>query len=274
MLVQEDRWFYYRNETGERVGFNHELIDRMGRHVAVPVEIRSFASSEAMFQALQDGQGDIMCPALALNRATSTPTGLTLRMKVSDEEDFVWVLRKDLGGAVALLHEWLRTTRSQLFVANLYAKYFAHLGLLNKFDLVMLASGNARLVYIEPCSRRLAAAMTSIPCSGGDVYQESHWDPRPRATPARGLDDADRGHGGADGVTERTDPRQSVLGGTKYFVQIRRRSTRAAARTTTTLAAYNVGRAWQDAQEIVAGGEDHTLWSNLRDAAVALRTAH
>ena len=88
-----------------------------------------------------------MCPALALNRATSAPAGLTaigrepfptLRMKVSDEEDFVWVLRQDLGGAAALLNEWLRTTGSQLFVANLYSKYFAHLGLLNKFDLVML----------------------------------------------------------------------------------------------------------------------------------------
>ena len=38
-------------------------------------------------------------------------------------------------------HVWTSgrsTTKSQLFVANLYEKYFAHLGLLNKFDLVML----------------------------------------------------------------------------------------------------------------------------------------
>ena len=44
VLVQEDHSFYYRNETDEWVGFNHELIDRMQRHLAVPVEIKSFAS--------------------------------------------------------------------------------------------------------------------------------------------------------------------------------------------------------------------------------------
>jgi hypothetical protein len=52
VLVQEDRWFYYRNETGEWVGFNHELIDRMQRHFAVPVEIKSFTSQEALIQAV------------------------------------------------------------------------------------------------------------------------------------------------------------------------------------------------------------------------------
>ena len=77
VLVQEDHSFYYRNETDEWEGFNHELIDRMQRHLAVPVEIKSFASSEALFQAFEAGQGDIMCPALALKRASPDPTVLT-----------------------------------------------------------------------------------------------------------------------------------------------------------------------------------------------------
>ena len=120
VLVQEDHSFYYRNETDEWEGFNHELIDRMQRHLAVPVEIKSFASQEALFQAFEAGQGDIMCPALALNRASPDPTVLTeiarqgfptLRFKVSDEEDFVWVVRKDLSGVAALLDEWLHTTQ-------------------------------------------------------------------------------------------------------------------------------------------------------------------
>ena len=174
----------------------------------VPVEIKAFASQEALFQAFEAGQGDIMCPALALNRASPDPTVLTeiehqrfptLRMKVSDEEDFVWVLRKDLGGAAALLNEWLRTTRSQLFVANLYSKYFAHLGLLNKFDLVMLKVRYRRdlpryRALFEEAGRRydidplFLAAMS---------YQESHWDPAATSyTGVRGLMMLTAGHGG------------------------------------------------------------------------------
>ena len=283
VLVQEDRWFYYRNETGERVGFNHELIDRMQRHLARPVEIKVFASHESLVQAFAAGQGDIMCPALALNRATSAPAGLTaigrepfptLRMKVSDEEDFVWVLRQDLGGAAALLNEWLRTTGSQLFVANLYSKYFAHLGLLNKFDLVMLKVRYRRdlpkyRVLFEEAGRRydidpmFLAAMS---------YQESHWDPTATSyTGVRGLMMLTEDTAAAVGVTDRTDPRQSVLGGTKYLVQIMKQIDDEVGRPDDNyyaLAAYNVGLGHvQDAQEIVKrSGEDHTLWSNLRDA--------
>ncbi len=283
VLVQEDRWFYYRNETGERVGFNHELIDSLQRHLAVPVEIKVFASREALVQAFEAGQGDIMCPAVALNRASPDPTVLTeiarqrsptLRMKVSDEEDFVWVLRKDLGGAAALLNEWLRTTRSQLFVANLYSKYFAHLGLLNKFDLVMLKVRYRRdlpkyRMLFEEAGRRydidpmFLAAMS---------YQESHWDPEATSyTGVRGLMMLTEDTAALIGVTDRTDPRQSVLGGTKYFVQIMKQIDDEVGRPDDNyyaLAAYNVGLGHvQDAQEIVKrSGDDHTLWRNLRDA--------
>ena len=41
VLVQEDQWFYYWSETGDREGCNPELIDRLQRHVAVPGEIKS-----------------------------------------------------------------------------------------------------------------------------------------------------------------------------------------------------------------------------------------
>lgn len=281
VLVQEDRWFYYRNETNEWVGFNHELIDRMQRFVAVPVAIKSFTSHEALVQAFESGQGDIMCPALALNRASPTVVteigsqGVpTLRFKVSDEEDFVWVLRKDLGGAAALLNAWLRTTKSQLFVANLYSKYFAHLGLLNKFDLVMLKvryrrdlpryralfEEAGRLHEIDPL---FLAAMS---------YQESHWNPRARSfTGVRGLMMLTQDTAEAIGVTDRLDPRQSVFGGTKYLIQIRKQIEADIGRPDHdyyALAAYNVGLGHvEDAQEIVKrSGQDHTLWSNLRDA--------
>jgi len=295
VLVQEDRWFYYKSETDQWVGFNHELIDRMQRHVAIPVEIKSFASDEALYQAFAAGQGDIMCPSLVLNRTSSDPSRAralnppavpaawaeivrqsfpTLRFKVSDDEDFVWVLRKDLRGAAALLDEWSHTTQSQLFVANLYAKYFAHLGLLNTFDLLMLKVRYTRDLpryrpLFEEAGRRhdidpmFLAAMS---------YQESHWNPRARSqTGVRGLMMLTQDTADAVGVTNRMDPRQSVLGGTKYLLQLKTQLDDDIGhpdKNYYALAAYNVGLGHvRDAQEIVTrNGQDATQWSNLRDA--------
>src|SRR5262245_59340761 len=76
VLVQEDHWFYYRNETGEWEGFNQELIDRLQQQLPVPIEIKSFTSSEALIQAFQAGEGDIMCPAITINRASPDATVL------------------------------------------------------------------------------------------------------------------------------------------------------------------------------------------------------
>ena len=195
VLVQENHWFYYWSETGHWEGFNHELIDRMQRHVAVPVEIKSFTTYDALVEAFEAGQGDIMCPAITIKRASPKPTVVTalerlhfptLRFKVSDDEDFAWVLRKELAGAAAHLDDWSRTAQSQLFVANLYAKYFAHLGLLNKFDLVMLKVRYRRdLPNTARSSTRPAVVTTSIRCSSPPCPIRSRIGiRRPRATPA------------------------------------------------------------------------------------------
>ena len=163
---------------------------------------------------------------------------------------------------------------SQLFVANLYEKYFAHLGLLNKFDLVML---KVRYKRDLPRFRRLfneAGRRHEIdPLFLAAVsYQESHWDPEAVSyTGVRGLMMLTQDTADLIGVTDRTDPRQSVLGGTKYLVQMRKQIDDEVGRPDNNyyaLAAYNVGLGHvQDAQELVKrGGEDDTLWSNLRDA--------
>jgi membrane-bound lytic murein transglycosylase MltF len=284
VLVQEDdHSFYYRNETNHQVGFSHELIERMHRQFSVPVEVRSFTDDDAMFQAFANGAGDIMCPAVALARTAPISTLLsglgevpypTLRFKVSDDEDFVWVLNRDQHKTGARLNAWLRTTQSQLFVANLYEKYFAHLGLFNKFDLMMLKVRYRRDLpgywpMFEEAGRRhridplFLAAMS---------YQESHWDPEAGSpTGVRGLMMLTQDTADELGVTDRLDPRQSVFGGAQYLTQLRSQIDDEVSRPDNdyyALAAYNVGLGHvEDAQVLLRrAGEDHTQWSNLRDA--------
>ena len=283
VLVQEEPSFYYRNETDDLEGFSTELIDRMRRQMAVTVHIKSFPTQEAMLQAFESGEGDVMCPALAIKRAEPSPPLLTeferqhlpmLRFKVSDDEDFVWVLRKELSSAAPLLDAWSRTMQSRLFVANLHEKYFAHLGLLNSFDLVMLKVRYRRDLptyrkLFEDAGRRHESDPLFLAAMS---YQESHWKPDATSqTGVRGLMMLTQDTADALGVTDRTDPRQSVLGGTRYLTQLKRRIDDEVGRPDNNyyaLAAYNVGLGHvEDAQEIVRRqGQDDRLWTNLRDA--------
>ena len=103
-------------------------------------------------------------------------------------------------------------------------------------------------------------------------YQESHWNPEATShTGVRGLMMLTQETADEIGVTNRLDPRQSVFGGTEYLAQIRKRIDDDIGRPDNSyfaLAAYNVGLGHvEDAQEVVRrNGQDHTLWSNLRDA--------
>jgi membrane-bound lytic murein transglycosylase F len=76
-------------------------------------------------------------------------------------------------------------------------------------------------------------------------YQESHWNAKAKSfTGVRGLMMLTRKTAKSLGVTDRTDPQQSIHGGAKYFVQIMKRIPERIQnpdRLWMALAAYNVG---------------------------------
>ncbi|MBT8058811.1 MAG: membrane-bound lytic murein transglycosylase MltF, partial [Gammaproteobacteria bacterium] len=76
-------------------------------------------------------------------------------------------------------------------------------------------------------------------------YQESHWDPDASSyTGVRGIMMLTRRTARQLGVTDRLDPAQSIEGGARYFLRLRKRIPPRIAepdRTWMTLAAYNMG---------------------------------
>lgn len=76
-------------------------------------------------------------------------------------------------------------------------------------------------------------------------YQESHWNPRAVSpTGVRGIMMLTLRTAGDLGVSDRVDPRQSILGGARYFRQVHERMPEQIEepdRTWMALAAYNVG---------------------------------
>jgi len=76
-------------------------------------------------------------------------------------------------------------------------------------------------------------------------YQESHWDPQAKSfTGVRGIMMLTKQTANHLGVTDRLDPEQSIEGGARYFLQLRKRIPKRIAepdRSWMALAAYNMG---------------------------------
>ncbi len=102
-------------------------------------------------------------------------------------------------------------------------------------------------------------------------YQESHWQPQARSpTGVRGLMMLTQATAREMGVDDRIDPKQSILGGSRYLAKLRARLPSRIAepdRTWLTLAAYNVGYAHVEDARILADrqGKNPDVWQNVRE---------
>jgi len=108
---------------------------------------------------------------------------------------------------------------------------------------------------------RLLAAM---------AYQESHWDPDARSqTGVRGMMMLTRVTAAELGVSDRTDARESLRGGARFFKDLLRRlpaDIEEPDRTSMALAAYNIGMGHlEDARVLTqqSGGDPH-IWPDVR----------
>ena len=97
-------------------------------------------------------------------------------------------------------------------------------------------------------------------------YQESHWNPKAVSpTGVRGVMMLTQTTAREMGINKRTDPRQSIFGGAKYFKSLSQNIPERIAepdQTWFTLAAYNVGRGHLEDARILtqAAGDDPDLW--------------
>jgi membrane-bound lytic murein transglycosylase F len=107
---------------------------------------------------------------------------------------------------------------------------------------------------------RLLAAM---------AYQESHWDPEATSfTGVRGLMMLTRRTANQLGITDRLDPYQSVEGGARYLIQLRRRipsRIEEPDRTWMALAAYNMGMGHLEDVRVITQklGGDADSWEDV-----------
>ena len=102
-------------------------------------------------------------------------------------------------------------------------------------------------------------------------YQESHWNPTATSpTGVRGMMMLTEATAGQLGIEDRLDPSQSIVGGARYFVRVKRKIPERIAepdRTFMALAAYNVGFGHLEDARIITQirGGNPDEWLEVRD---------
>lgn len=205
--------------------------------------------TEDLLARLDSGETDVViADSHIINITRNFFPNLAAGFALAGEEQLAWAFPKDVEPQLLrAAQQFFKQIKQDGTLKKLLDRYYGHISRLTRADREMFLQ---RIHTILPKYRRLfeeAQENTDVDWRllAAIGYQESHWDPFATSpTGVRGLmmlteDTADR-----MGVSNRLDPRQSILAGARYFVLMRDSlpdDIEEPDRSWLALAAYNVG---------------------------------
>ena len=192
-------------------------------------------------------------------------------MQLTEERPLAWAHNGTIEGLPEALSSWFASVHESGFLADLDERWFGRFG---EFDYVDVARFVRRVQSRLPQYRTsFERAANTVPFDwellAAQAYQESHWDPDAvSATGVRGLMMLTLSTAERVGIDDRTDPEQSIEGGTAYLGELYERvpdGVTGEDRIWFALAAYNVGMGHMyDARALAERlGRDKNSWDDL-----------
>ncbi|MCZ4060445.1 membrane-bound lytic murein transglycosylase MltF [Pantoea sp. LMR881] len=227
---------------------------------------------KALLEAVADGKldytvGDSVTIAL-LQRIHPQ---LAVAFDVTDEEPVTWYLpRSEDDSLNAAMLDFFNGMGEEGAMARLEEKYLGHVGTFDYVDTrTFLRAIDNTLPDIKPLFEKYA---TSIDWRllAAISYQESHWNPQATSpTGVRGMMMLTRNTAGSLNVDDRTDPEQSIRGGSEYLKRMMDKVPHAIPedeRIWFALAAYNMGYAHMlDVRKLTAKqGGNPDSWADVK----------
>lgn len=232
------------------------------------------AADEHLLGELAQGRLDLVATDrvhFALAAQTSPNLAVIFDLPVSSTVG--WALPPDAKGGLATeIEDFLAGARTDDTLARLSDRYFGHIRRLDDTAVTtFLTRIQARLPRYRPHFQE-AQAQTGIDWRflAALAYQESHWDPLATSwSGVRGMmmltsETADR-----LGVRDRLDPRESILGGARYFAMLREQlpdNVPEPDRSWMAAAAYNLGMGHMNGARTIAQrmGKNNTSWLDMK----------
>lgn len=199
---------------------------------------------------------------------------LKIAFELGTPRELAWAF--PTGADDSLYREVLRffdTLRLTGRLEQLMERHYGHVG---RFDYVdtrtFLRHTRSRLPEFRPLFEAQADALgIDWRLLAAIAYQESHWNPAAVSpTGVRGLMMLTRATARQMGVTDREDPAQSIYGGARYFLRVRKKIPERIPepdRTWLALASYNVGFGHLEDARILTQrqGHDPDRWLHVRE---------
>jgi len=198
---------------------------------------------------------------------------LKIAFNISKPESLAWAMHPGKDDSLYLeVARYFKTIKQNGELAHLIKRNYEHI---NRYDYAGTSTYLKHAQFRLPRYQELfedAANTHDLDWRflAATAYQESHWNPRAVSpTGVRGMMMLTNATAKDLGVTERTDPKQSIVGGALYLSQLSKRLTDIpeSDRTWFTLAAYNVGLGHvRDAQWIAKQkGLNPNKWTAIKE---------
>lgn len=198
---------------------------------------------------------------------------LKIDVPISFSQRIAWVTRKKSPKFRAIVNKWIREQRKKTSYHVIYNKYFNNKRLFRKrvkSDYYSL--NNNQISKYDPLIKKHVKKIGwDWRLLASQVYQESRFDPDAESwSEAKGLMQVMPATAKSLGITDLSDPEQSIRGGTDYLEDIYQRFEHipdSLTRIKFTLAAYNCGYGHvKDAQRLAAHNNlDSTKWEENVD---------
>lgn len=192
---------------------------------------------------------------------------------LTDSYSLSWLLPPNNQHLVRLMQSWYQQATRDDEIMRVLDRHKTYLSQLNKRDITQFLK---RVRSTFPTYRKAfkeAADEHDLPWQlvASVAYQESHWNAEARSyTGVRGIMQLTEDTAAHVGVEDRTDPMQSIWGGSKYLRYLFDQTPKglnAKDRMALALAAYNIGWAHlKDAQKLAEKmGRNPYSWRHLRE---------
>ncbi len=203
-------------------------------------------------------------------------------MKIGNMEQIAWAIAKSKSPEkLKQINAFFASIQKDGTLRNLIDRYHGNTKRLNPLDVTTFLSKSRTLLPKYTRLFKNAQEITDIDWRllAAVSYQESHWDTYSTSpTNVRGLMMLTEGTSDMMNVTDRLDPKQSIMAGAKYILWLKERIPERVPepdRTFMTLAAYNIGVGHLEDARVLAQrlNLNPDSWADIKKTFVMLNDA-